>query len=56
MSMGEMTPFQIGLAVLGVTLAPAALVFGMSALSNLSVRFWRSRLADSDASDRRIQP
>ncbi|MGB3540060.1 MAG: hypothetical protein WBA42_18050 [Mesorhizobium sp.] len=48
MSMGEMTPFQIGLAVLTVTLAPAVLVFAVSGLSNLSVRYWRGRLADSD--------
>lgn len=56
MGLDGMTPIQIGLAVLAVTLAPAALVFAMSGLSNLSIRYWRARQSDSDDGDRRIQP
>lgn len=56
MGLDTMTPFQVGLAVLAVTLAPAAIVFALSGISNLSVRYWRGRMAGSDERARRIQP
>jgi hypothetical protein len=55
MILGETTATQAGLIVLAAILAPAALIFLASGLSNLSVRFWRGRMADSDEPARRIQ-
>jgi hypothetical protein len=56
MGLDTVTPIQAGLLVLAVGLGPAAIVFALTGLSNLSVRFWRSRLADSNERDREIQP
>lgn len=56
MGLDTVTPTQAGLAVLAVTLAPAMLVLLASGLSNLSVRYWRSRVADSDDANRETRP
>lgn len=55
MGLDTVTPIQAGLLVLVVTIAPAAVVFALTGFSNLSVRFWRSRQADSHTPTRRIQ-
>lgn len=42
-----MTPTEAGIAAAAVIFAPATLIFALSEIANLSLRYWRGRMVES---------